>query len=1294
MKGNLQLFWEIASSSQDERLRSANELVEELLSQQAVLASTSKITLESATNEDGSDDQDDDAFGEADNVLYVSDEEAESVEETIGNRTVADLMYALRRLLRGLASPRESSRLGFAVVLTELLSRISYALTAREVLVLLLKYSNAENAASRQEKKDLAFAKLFGVMALVQSDLLFQSSSTLGVFKRCIRILIALSQDREWMSESCAWVMVSSFTRLKHTDHQLVWTKDAENWMTSQLSTTREVTPEKLAVLLTLGTGAGPEFYEKSSPALFRREHPLSTANLPQLAKVLREAIPSDKEDAPSGSRSRWQTQIHFVWDLVLDIYFADAPAEAKLSSVPDFFRVVVDESLFSPSSSTDRKSWGFQVFDRALPRAKDTDKPLLFTPNFLRTMISHLGSQDRLLHKAALKSTQTIRDVAASNPDLGFVLVTQLIGKNGHQNFDAITKTKTVEQTLAALDTERVRIYAKHLCDLICHDGQNADDDELDEVNTRRKWTFDQLLFLVRTHSIPKDDTLLVDILTFMAAFGYFEMLKPIKSQSLFGQLPKPAFNDDLRAVSRARFLSCVSELSSNTRVVTHPDGSSKRVQGVAEDGELWLGKAHGILSKLEADKHCKSIFDHDEEIAQKLSEGVKCLDKVRKLESRSTEHAVRERMRALETLLLSALLVSADAADGASDLVEPLCECADRLFSGTASKSSKKKHNKNSANEEASEDGPSGIDLLCDCLLGFLELPSAFLRATATHAFEVFTADMTRESMKLLLSHLQDEEADADEGEGDEEEDEEDDEKHVDMEDADAGKSTMSSAKSKLLLNGNDASMSGTSATSEDEDADTPGDSDDDDDEEDSDEGDEDESDIDETQVVDPELRARVEAILKGNGLADSDEDANAKDSKDSADDADVDADGASDAGSDSSIEFSDMDDDEMMLLDDKLAEVFRQRVSAIRGPKEAKREAIVLRLKTLDLVEIFARKQPQSALMLDFVQPLYELWSNRDQESVQLANKARELLTGRISKAKAVPEDIDPEQAAILLESMHREARDSQSHEVSTVTQSLNGYLTKAALAQDSNVKTALGGKLLETYRASLLDYLMRKACRLPHEFLIDAFRRFPLLGWHLRMDLLDNCRPSASAHAFRQLQAMQMLQAVLTQMAQRPEKEEVLTIVPDVVRCFSEIVNAAVSAEQQDASTAASFKPQRIKDVVKFVLQVARISKRIQPSPEKLQSLWKTPKLAEAAEKLQHADRFKSSSSIHDLTRQLLSIVSAKSETQKKGDAKGSKGQQQPSKKRPAQESEAGDASMSAKSPPKKVKAPKK
>ncbi len=127
----------------------------------------------------------------------------------------------------------------------------------------------------------------------------------------------------------------------------------------------------------------------------------------------------------------------------------------------------------------------------------------------------------------------------------------------------------------------------------------------------------------------------------------------------------------------------------------------------------------------------------------------------KVRKFETKNSDAEVKDRARAFQSLLLSALLVSADAADGASDLVEPLCACADKLFPATnASPRKGKKQQQQQLEEDGTE--VTGIELLCDCLLSFLELPSAFLRTTATNAFEAFSGDMTKASIGLLLSHF----------------------------------------------------------------------------------------------------------------------------------------------------------------------------------------------------------------------------------------------------------------------------------------------------------------------------------------------------------------------------------------------------------------------------------------------------------------------------------------------------------------------------------------------------------
>ena len=89
----LELFWNLPSSKKKERLDSTAKLVTILHRFQA------EFTPVEVPDREGTSDSD-----QAD---------------TLDTLNAQDVSYSIRRLIRGLASPRESSRLGFAVALTE-----------------------------------------------------------------------------------------------------------------------------------------------------------------------------------------------------------------------------------------------------------------------------------------------------------------------------------------------------------------------------------------------------------------------------------------------------------------------------------------------------------------------------------------------------------------------------------------------------------------------------------------------------------------------------------------------------------------------------------------------------------------------------------------------------------------------------------------------------------------------------------------------------------------------------------------------------------------------------------------------------------------------------------------------------------------------------------------------------------------------------------------------------------------------------------------------------------------------
>jgi len=103
MTTTLPLFWDLSSVSKKDRIDASVKLVGALEQFQAKF-----VPQTPAPGTSGSDDEDED---DEDRGALNSDE--------LNLLNAQDVSYSIRRLIRGLASPRESSRLGFAVALTE-----------------------------------------------------------------------------------------------------------------------------------------------------------------------------------------------------------------------------------------------------------------------------------------------------------------------------------------------------------------------------------------------------------------------------------------------------------------------------------------------------------------------------------------------------------------------------------------------------------------------------------------------------------------------------------------------------------------------------------------------------------------------------------------------------------------------------------------------------------------------------------------------------------------------------------------------------------------------------------------------------------------------------------------------------------------------------------------------------------------------------------------------------------------------------------------------------------------------
>ncbi|GBE82630.1 hypothetical protein SCP_0410150 [Sparassis crispa] len=1146
MSTTLPLFWHLSSASKKERIDASVKLIGALEHFQAQF-----VPKESPETSD--DEEQEAGSAKADHLDALN---------------AQDVSYSVRRLVRGLASPRESSRLGFAVALTELLSRLD-TVTCSQIVALILDSSKTQGSMSGQEERDVLFARLFGLTSVIQSGLLLRdtplptsaSSSTLASsltgYQELLTELLALGEKKSWLRESAWWSIGLGLDALGAS--QSSWKEDAIGFTVNALFIeSRTWTPEKVALILKLQHLSPTRDWRKLLSPTFKHPDLLSSGNLISLAKILKESNMDDDEESDLPRFGAWKPQVHFVWDMLLDEVLPDASSHRTTKgSFPEFFRIVVDESLFSSTSSPERKYWGFQIFQKALPRVSATDMPMLFTKNFMRSWINHLSNSDRYLHKAARQVVTDIQAVVKKNPTIGFTLILQLTGVHGSHQFDKLTKTKTVETILTSMDNEGIQNYIDYLLKQV-DDKEGTEAADIQALNARRAWIIDQLAALVRHGAIPKSDEWIQSILDWFVVHGLFIVSKKSEKSTFrsLRSIPNPAFSDELRSACRDRLLSCLAELTGQSTVIKD-DNKTTKMPAVASDGELWISRVLSTIEKLEQDtKHVKPLVEADEEDQRLRSNARQVVERLKKVSDDQREAAMGAE------LLLSATLLHQYCMNEEmdSDTLESCIDGASRMFPAEHKKSKKARKSMGAEDEKAQHEVPEPVDVLVDSLIGFLEKATAYMRAVANQVFSLLSGSVKESTIDLILTQL--ERRDPAELAADEDEDNEEDEgsDENEEEDEDEGESS------------ND------------------------------DDGDEEEDDMDEAEAQ--EVRRKIEEALRVNG---------------------VEA-----ATGDSDEESEDlMDDDQMLAIDEQLSAAFRARAGEKKLGKDvdAQREATHFKNRVLDLLETFIKKQPKNPLVLRLILPLVELVVSTGPDEKHLADKATGLLRTRLGKSKEVLSIVDTDEATVVLEELHTRARKSDN--LATLSQ-CSIYLSRSLL------HAGFTETVVRVYRESLDDFVTRKASKLNSNFFQDFIRRHPEAGWALRNDLIEVS--GKAVNVYRQCQAFQILHTLISQVpASGDHRADILKFIPTLRRSLHDVISNACG----DTPT---LTPAQMKELLKLGLTAVRQTKRFASSPEEVFSSWDPSTWNVLAGKLAASDRFKSSTGLQTMCKQMAQLAS--------------------------------------------------
>jgi len=256
----------------------------------------------------------------------------------------------LEKQFRGLASGRKCARLGFSVVLTEVLAQLfgskdlaseKYtSLTFDTVVAVLVVKTKPDGDLSGQEEKDHFLGLLFGLQSFVRARILFSENER---WSTILEKLLDLAKKKPWIREECGWVVVEALGQMNQSQ--------AEDTLEQVQNAGLAQSPEGVGIWLT-ARNRFPDMKFPSKP-WGHSGNPLE--HLKSLAKALKES--SSSEDGEKTQQAKqtgnWNAQLHWVWNVVLANYGAAVKMKRHgiKSDFENFWKVAVDGEL--PSVST-----------------------------------------------------------------------------------------------------------------------------------------------------------------------------------------------------------------------------------------------------------------------------------------------------------------------------------------------------------------------------------------------------------------------------------------------------------------------------------------------------------------------------------------------------------------------------------------------------------------------------------------------------------------------------------------------------------------------------------------------------------------------------------------------------------------------------------------------------------------------------------------------------------------------------------------------------------------------------
>lgn len=263
-----------------------------------------------------------------------------------------------------------------------------------------------------------------------------------------------------------------------------------------------------------------------------------------------------------------------------------------------------------------------------------------------------------------------------------------------------------------------------------------------------------------------------------------------------------------------------------------------------------------------------------------------------------------------------------------------------------------------------------------------------------------------------------------------------------------------------------------------------------------------------------------------------------------------------------------------------------------------------------------------------------PLLQLVQSSGSSEQDLHNRAAGVIRSRFGKAREAPVTTDTELPAAVLSEIHAMARKAASAELSQMCSVCSIFVCRGLEASHPTSTIAA-----DAYRQTMDDYLSRKQSSVHAAFVVEFMKRFPVRAWALRDDLCKHLIPGEGANAYRQTQGYGMLQSLVQQLSTVAK-----SVSTNEIAAFVKTASTTINATLVAASSAggSDWKADRLKDVLKFGLLLARMTKHILGAEGAAQA-WDVQGLSDALAQLVAGERTSQMKGPQGLIAQIQAIL---------------------------------------------------